>query len=89
MSIFSSPEEHAANPPETWVVGRTPRTTYLPWRLTTKNGTVLETSIRTKREAEALKVSGFWFNLYQLESRWYAGETILHWKPYVPKVVTS
>lgn len=78
MSIFSGPDEHAANPPSTWrVVRRENR----GWHLTLSDDSVLET-FSTKREALAAREGGFLFDLYGKESRWYAGDDIEGWKPY-------
>lgn len=78
MSLFRSPEEHAANPPESWEVTKVMNKR---WHLTTTAGTVLHSSER-KRDCEELKTSGFYFNLYRKEARWYAGEEVSGWKPY-------
>lgn len=77
MSLFTSPEEHAANGPETWVVVKSVR----HWRLETADGGVLET-FPTKKAAEAGRVEGRIADLYDRESRWYAGEEIPSWKPW-------
>jgi hypothetical protein len=78
MSLFSGPEEHAANPPSSWqVVKAGPRL----WHLTTRDGGVLK-SEQTKTAAEAERESGFYVNLYEKERRWYAGEPVPGWKPY-------
>lgn len=81
MSLFSGPEEHAANLPETWVAVRSTHS-YQPWRLETKDGGVLQSGLATKRATEALKSEGFYVNLYEKESRWYAGESVAGWRPY-------
>lgn len=75
MSLFSGPVEHADNPPATWgVVKRGAR-----YALVTKDGGVLTTCER-KRDAVELLTSGFFFNLYAKESRWYAGEAVDGWR---------
>lgn len=79
MSMFSSPEEHAANPPASWSVVRVGRR----YSLQTKDGGVLS-SYERKRDAEEEKESGRSVNLYNKEARWYAGEQVDNWKPYVP-----
>ncbi len=78
MALYTSPEEHAANPPDSWVVVKVGSRL---WRLTDSSGTVFETTT-TRRAAEALRSSGFYFNLWHDERRWYAGESIRGWKPY-------
>lgn len=81
MALYSTPERHAANPPSTWrVVKAGPRL----WNLVDQNDDVIS-SHRTKREAEEDKVSGPAVSLYEKEGRWYRGETVVGWKPYVPK----
>jgi hypothetical protein len=80
MSLYADPQEHAANPPESWEVRKAgPRW----WQLVDQSGNVLGRA-ETKRAAEELKVSGFYFKLWHQEARWYAGETVYGWKPYVP-----
>ena len=70
MSLFASPEEHAANPPASWLVVKVaPRC----WSVTTADGDVLDTFAT---RADALAVRGFGSvlaNLYAAEGRWYAG----------------
>lgn len=79
MSLFSSPEEHAANPPSSWRVEKRGR----KWHLLIHAGSAHSCdSFLTKHQAEAAKTTGFHFDLYQRESRWYAGETIPGWKTY-------
>jgi hypothetical protein len=76
MSLFRA-EDHAANPPSTWlVVKAAPKC----WRLTTKTGGVLGT-YPTKGAAEKDRVSGFYVNLYEDERRWYAGQNARGWGP--------
>ena len=78
MSVYSGPDEHAANPPETWeVVKRGDRN----WHVVDRQGTVLERAT-TRREAERLKAEGSVVRLYDRETRWYAGETIPGWKSW-------
>lgn len=77
MSLYRGPEEHAANPPETWEVVKGGRS----WSLRDRAGAVLET-FTTKREAELGRADGRAANLYERERRWYAGENIAGWKPY-------
>lgn len=77
MSLFGSPEEHAANPPESW---RTMKSGGR-WALLAGDGGRLDT-YRTKREAEEARRTGFYAELYADETRWYAGEAVRGWKPY-------
>lgn len=72
MSLFSTPEDHAANSPDTWQVVKT--TGGRGWRLQTKDGVSLE-SFTTKRAAELARTEGFFARTYAEEGRWYAGET--------------
>jgi hypothetical protein len=77
--MFASPEEHAANPPETW---RVVKVTDRLWELRPAGSDYAFFGYPTKREAEEAKRSGFYFDLYNDEARWYAGEPVPHWKPY-------
>lgn len=79
MVMFRSPEEHAANPPETWVVRKSADRV---WRLTTKDGVDLSASFARKKDAEDAKTTGFEARLYADETRWYAGEQVNGWKTY-------
>jgi hypothetical protein len=85
MSLFSGPEEHAANPPATWTVDKP--TDQRLWYLMA--GDVNIDTFPTKRAAEAAKVSGWLVELYDKEARWYAGEVIKHWKPYADVVAEN
>lgn len=77
MCMFENPEQHAANPPETWeVVKVTER-----WWDLQAGGAGIQT-YTTRRAALAARTSGTWFDLYQKEARWYAGEDIPNWKPW-------
>lgn len=75
--LYRTPEEHAANPPSTWVAVRVG----YKWRLKDKNGTVIATA-RRKKDALALRGSGFYVRLYEKEGRWFAGEQVEDWKPW-------
>lgn len=83
MSLFSGPEEHAANPPGTWQVVKVAREC---WHLTTAAGVTLGGRYTTRRAAEADKTSGFYVNLYDRDRRWYAGEPVAKLKPYADVV---
>jgi hypothetical protein len=78
MSLFSGPEEHAANPPETWEVRKLGDRA---WSLTTAHAVILET-FPTKKLAEAARVDSFYVTLYGKYTRWYAGENVHPWKPW-------
>lgn len=78
MSLFSSPAEHADNPPSTWRVEKIGPGC---WSVLTKAGVGI-TSQSTKGRAEAILTSGFYFDLWHKEQRWYAGEPVEGWKPY-------
>ena len=81
MSLHRTPEEHAANPPESWeVVKAAPRL----WHLRQAGGQGALATCKTKREAERLRVEGWLVNLYEKEGRWFAGEPVSGWKPYQP-----
>jgi hypothetical protein len=80
MALHLTPQEHDADPPEGWTVAKSGRR----WHLLSRNGGVLDT-FNTKREATEAKSKGFVFNLYQKEGRWFRGEPVPNWKPYVPK----
>lgn len=78
MALYATPEQHAANPPESWEARKAgPRL----WHLVDQEGNVLARA-ETKRGAEELKTSGFYFKLWHQEARWYAGEPVAGWKPY-------
>lgn len=81
MALFTTPEAHAANPPESWEVSKAADRV---WRLAPADapaGAALDT-FTTKAKAEAAKVSGWLVDLYEKEGRWYAGETVTGWRPY-------
>jgi hypothetical protein len=40
-------------------------------------------SFKTKRAAEIAKTMGHAVRLYEAEGRWFAGESVGCWKPYV------
>lgn len=76
--MLFSPEEHPANPPESWTVTKVAERA---WQLRTAAGDVLE-QVPTRHEAEALKTSGHLVRLYRDEARWMAGETVANWRPF-------
>lgn len=80
MCIFDNPEQHAANPPETWEVVRV---TDRHWDLRPRGAEDASlATYPTKRQALLARTEGTWFDLYHREGRWYAGEDIPNWKPY-------
>ncbi len=81
MALHLTPEEHNADPPSCWTVRKNGRR----WQVCDKNGGVIDTA-DTKREAERLKVEGHLVDLYNDEGRWFAGEKVRNWKPYVPQL---
>lgn len=80
MALYTTPQEHAANPPETWrVVRRGDRL----WSLTDAQGATFQT-FPTRREALSHREEGFYVDLYVKEGRWFAGERVAGWKRYEP-----
>jgi hypothetical protein len=78
--MYSTPEQHAANPPSTW---RVFKSNYgRRWCLADSSGTVIGI-YDTKRAALADLESGPAATLWEKERRWYAGESIPGWNPYV------
>jgi hypothetical protein len=91
MSLFSGPEEHAANPPDSWKVQKSEPTNpnCRRWAVETAGGKRLST-FDTKKVAELWRSPvGFAGHLYAEESRWYAGEHIPGWRPYVARPSTN
>lgn len=83
MSLHASPEENAANPPESWTIARVQSGSRARWELYTTPGTDYPTqSFGTKREAEEATRGGHHFDLWHKERRWYAGEKVGQWRPY-------
>lgn len=80
MALHSTPEAHAANPPDTWQVRKVAERS---WQLVDAAGAVLHTTT-TKHEAEGMKFSGAIAALYEKERRWFAGLSVPGWKPYIP-----
>lgn len=77
MCIFDNPEQHAANPPETWKVVKVADRW---WDLMAGDASL--DSFTTRKAALLARTEGQYFNLYQKEGRWYAGEDIPNWKPW-------
>jgi hypothetical protein len=79
MALHLTPEEHDANPPESWhVVKAADRV----WHLRQGDEPNPLESFTTKHAAEEAKRSGFLFDLYAREGRWMAGENVHPYKPY-------
>lgn len=83
MSLFATPEEHAANPPETWEI----RKLYeRRWVLIVNKAHPVETQdmFPTKKDAEDARDNpDSWLRrLYDDETRWYKGEPVRGWRPY-------
>lgn len=79
MALFLA-EDHAANPPETWIVRKAADRC---WHLTPASGEGVLGTFPRKRDAEMARTIGWWVDLYEKERRWYAGEAVAGWKPYV------
>ncbi len=80
MAIHLTLKEHDADPPSGWSV----RKVGSRYQLLSGSGGVL-TSFDTRTKAEEAKKSGFLFDLYQKEGRWFRGEPVPGWKPYQPQ----
>jgi hypothetical protein len=83
MALHLSPEQHAANPPESWRVEREQDGGRVWWHLhiDTEGDRAIQ-AYRTRKEATENLTSGFYFNLYAKEGRWFAGGKIDGWKSY-------
>ena len=78
MSLFGSPEEHAANGPDTWQIVRAGERC---WHVTDARGNTISYHA-TRRDAEAEIAGGFTRQLYDDEARWYAGAPVRNWRPW-------
>lgn len=78
MSLFKGPEEHAANPPETWTIERRGNRW---WATLSQGGDVLEWHETKKAATESLS-TGPSAVLYRQETDWYAGKTPPGWVTY-------
>lgn len=83
MTLYADPEQHAANPPETWEIRRIQYGSTVRWelRIDPEQAHAIQ-SFNTKKAAEAARREGFYFDMWHKESRWYAGENVANWKPY-------
>mgnify|MGYP006921419761 CR=1 FL=1 len=77
MALHATPKDHDADPPSGWIV----RKSGSHWHLESAKGGVIGT-FTTKREAMAARESGFYFDLYNKEGRWFAGESVSGWVQY-------
>lgn len=83
MSLFSSPEEHAANPPETWRIVKYGRGFAIVTKDTTdemvqRGGISTLDHFERKRDAVAAlsgETRSWALTQYERDGRWYAGET--------------
>jgi hypothetical protein len=81
--MLFSPQDHPLNPPSSWDVRKADTGHGVTWYLVDAYGNVMD-RYKTRKAAEADKVSGPLVKLYDQERRWYAGEAVAGWKPYVP-----
>jgi hypothetical protein len=84
MSLFPTPEQHAANGPDTWKVEKVRDGL---WAILTRDGDPqlagdrLETYPTRKSAVEGL-TGGWAARLWEKERRWYAGQSIPGWKSW-------
>lgn len=79
MSLFSGPDEHAANPPETWEVVKLAERV---WALRPAGADYSLNTFTTRHAAEEARSEGSAARLWRQEAAWYAGEAVRGWKPY-------
>ena len=77
-------DKHEQNHPKTWKVERRGRR----FHVVTLDGYSLD-SFDTKRDALRASQSGFLVDLYDKETRWFAGENITGWRSYAECEKTS
>lgn len=77
-ATFSTPEQHAANPPESWRVTRVQRGSRVRWEVRIHtDSTYPAESFSTKREAEhSISPEGCFGKLYGDARRYFAGEPV-------------
>ena len=85
MSLFTSPQQHAENPPEEWKVRKLAERA---WTIDVPAGPT-GWQYKTRREAQEAIVTGFLPDLYEKERRWYAGEKVAMWRPYAEIVAKN
>lgn len=78
MALFRTPQEHADNPPSTWVVAKKADRV---WAIRLADGTEIN-SFSTRKEALERIAKGFYPDLYEKERRWFAGEKVRGWRSY-------
>lgn len=77
MAMFANPADHAANPPESWIIAKVAAGV---WQI--RIGDNVLDSYPTRKRALEDTVSGFYVNLYRKEERWFRGEPVYGWKAY-------
>lgn len=82
MSLFADPEQHAANPPETWQIVRIPTGSRARFALKISADQPHPETFATRGEAERERDKGYTRRLYEDEARWYAGEPVRGWRPW-------
>lgn len=82
MSLFNGPEEHAANPPESWQIVRVPSGTRARFALKISEHQPHPETFATRGDAENERTKGHTRRLYDDETRWYAGESVRGWRPW-------
>jgi hypothetical protein len=70
-------DRHQENHPTTWKIQRRGR----KFHIVTKDGVSLD-SFTTRRAAEKASQSGWLIDLYDKETRWFAGESVPGWRSY-------
>lgn len=78
MSMHSTPEDHAADPPGKWQVVKVAERC---WHLDSSLGGTIG-YYATRKAAEADRVSGPYVSMYERDGRWFAGQTPAGWKSY-------
>ena len=78
MSLHHTPEDHDADPPAKWLVVKDAERS---WHLDSSLGGTFG-YYKTRKAAEADRLSGFSVGLYEREGRWFAGQTPAGWRPY-------
>lgn len=74
--MFSGPEEHAANGPDTWAIEKDKAANARNrWAVLDASGRTLD-SYATKRDATQSRTDGVLRTAYDDDTRWYAGETL-------------
>lgn len=76
--MYLTPEQHAANGPETWQVVKAAERC---WHVSDRQGVVLSRHT-TRRCALAEIETGFSRRLYDDEGHWMAGGSVRNWRPF-------